>query len=112
MKHVDYGAGGAPEVLKIVEGPVPQPGPVDVLIHVAYAGVNGPDLAQRKGRYPPPPGASPLIGLECAGNVAAVGSNVTQWKPGDDVCALVFHDVVPPFFRCQLLFHVRKIALV
>ena len=88
MKHVDYGAGGGPEVLKIVEGPVPQPGPDDVLIHVLYAGVNGPDLAQRKGRYPPPPGASPLIGLECSGAISAVGSNVTQWKIGDQVCAL------------------------
>ena len=88
MKHVDYGAGGGPEVLKIVEGPVPRPGPDDVLIAVAFAGVNGPDLAQRKGRYPPPPGASPLIGLEAAGTVDAVGSNVMRWKVGDEVCAL------------------------
>ena len=55
MRQVDYGVGGEPDVLKIVEGPVPQPGPDDVLIAVHYAGVNGPDLAQRKGRYPPPP---------------------------------------------------------
>ena len=88
MRHVDYGAGGGPEVLKIVEGPVPRPGPDDVLIAVAFAGVNGPDLAQRKGRYPPPPGASPLIGLEAAGTVDAVGSNVMRWKVGDEVCAL------------------------
>lgn len=88
MRHVDYGAGGAPEVLKVVEGPVPQPGPDDVLIAVHYAGVNGPDIAQRKGRYPPPPGASPLLGLEASGTVAAIGANVTRWKAGDEVCAL------------------------
>ena len=88
MRHVDYGAGGGPEVLRIVDGPVPSPGPDDILIEVHYAGVNGPDLAQRKGRYPPPPGASPLLGLEASGVVAAVGANITRWKIGDSVCAL------------------------
>ena len=88
MRHVDYGAGGGPEVLRIVDGPVPSPGPDDILIEVHYAGVNGPDLAQRKGRYPPPPGASPLLGLEASGVVAAVGANITRWKIGDPVCAL------------------------
>lgn len=88
IRHVDYGAGGDPEVLRVVEGPVPTPGPDDVLIAVHYAGVNGPDIAQRKGRYPPPPGASPLLGLEASGTIAAIGANVTQWKIGDRVCAL------------------------
>ena len=88
MRHVDYGAGGGPEVLRIVDGPVPSPGPDDILIEVHFAGVNGPDLAQRKGRYPPPPGASPLLGLEASGVVAAVGANITRWKIGDPVCAL------------------------
>jgi len=59
-----------------------------VLIRVAFAGVNRPDVAQREGRYPPPPGASPLLGLEVSGEVAAVGAGVSQWKAGDAVCAL------------------------
>ena len=88
MKYVTYGDGGAPEVLHVVDGPVPAPGATDVVIKVAYAGVNGPDISQRKGRYPPPPGASPIIGLEVSGTIAAVGSGVTQWKVGDRACAL------------------------
>ena len=60
----------------------------DVLIHVRYAGVNRPDCIQRSGNYPPPPGASPIIGLEVAGTIAAVGANVTAWRVGDEVCAL------------------------
>jgi len=88
MRLVAHGAGGGPEVLSIVPGPVPVPGPLDVLIAVHYAGVNGPDISQRKGRYPPPPGASPVIGLEVAGTIAAIGAEVTQWKIGDTVCAL------------------------
>jgi len=88
MRLVAHGAGGGPEVLTIIEGPVPAPGPLDVLIAVHYAGVNGPDIVQRKGRYPPPPGASPVLGLEVSGTVAAIGAEVTQWKVGDTVCAL------------------------
>ncbi len=88
MRLVAHGAGGAPEVLTIIEGPVPAPGPQDVLLAVHYAGVNGPDIVQRKGKYPPPPGASPVLGLEVSGTVAAVGAEVTQWKLGDAVCAL------------------------
>lgn len=88
MRLVSHGAGGGPEVLSIVEGPVPTPGPQDVLIAVHYAGVNGPDIVQRKGRYPPPPGASPVLGLEVSGTIAAVGAGVTRWKVGDAVCAL------------------------
>jgi putative PIG3 family NAD(P)H quinone oxidoreductase len=88
MRLVSHGAGGGPDVLSIVEGPVPAPGPLDVLIAVHYAGVNGPDIIQRNGKYPPPPGASPVLGLEVSGTVAAVGAEVTRWKLGDAVCAL------------------------
>jgi putative PIG3 family NAD(P)H quinone oxidoreductase len=88
MRFVAHGAGGDPEVLQIQEAPLPVPGPSDVLVAVHYAGVNGPDIIQRKGRYPPPPGASPVIGLEVSGTIAAVGADVTQWKAGDAVCAL------------------------
>jgi len=88
MRFIAHGAGGDPDVLHVEEAPLPVPGPADVLIAVHYAGVNGPDIAQRKGRYPPPPGASPVLGLEVSGTVAAVGADVTQWKAGDAVCAL------------------------
>jgi putative PIG3 family NAD(P)H quinone oxidoreductase len=88
MKFVSYGAGGGPEVLRIETMPIPTPGPDDILVEVHYAGVNGPDVMQRKGRYPPPPGASPVLGLEVSGIVAAVGANVSEWKAGDAVCAL------------------------
>ena len=88
MRLVSHGAGGGPEVLSIVDGPVPAPGPLDVLIAVHYSGVNGPDIVQRKGKYPPPPGASPVLGLEVSGSVAAIGTEVTRWKIGDAVCAL------------------------
>jgi NADPH2:quinone reductase len=80
---------GGPEVLVPVERPDPVPGPDDVLIRVAGAGVNRPDVLQRKGAYPPPAGASDIPGLEVAGTIAAVGSNVGQWKVDDAVCALV-----------------------
>jgi NADPH2:quinone reductase len=79
---------GGPEVLKPEERPVPKPGPGQILIKVEAAGVNRPDVAQRLGRYPPPPGASDLPGLEVAGTVAAAGEGVTRWKQGDKVCAL------------------------
>ncbi len=68
---------------------MPQPGPGEVLIRVAAAGVNRPDVMQRKGRYPPPPGASDLPGLEVAGTIERVGDGVTEWRGGDAVCALV-----------------------
>ena len=79
---------GGPDVLKPGERPVPKPGPGQILIKVEAAGVNRPDVAQRLGRYPPPPGASDLPGLEVAGTVAAAGEGVTRWKQGDKVCAL------------------------
>jgi NADPH2:quinone reductase len=88
MTYMAHGAGGGPEVLVPATGPVPQPKPDEVLIRVVVAGVNRPDVAQRKGEYPPPPGASPVIGLEVAGEVVAAGAEVTRWKPGDRVCAL------------------------
>jgi len=69
--------------------PTPQPGPGEVLIKVAAAGVNRPDIAQREGNYPPPPGASPVMGLEVAGIVEAVGEGVTQWRKGDRLAALL-----------------------
>ena len=69
-------------------GPLPTIGDMDVLIKVAFAGVNRPDVAQRSGNYAPPPGASPIMGLEVSGTIAAVGAAVTQWRVGDAVCAL------------------------
>jgi NADPH:quinone reductase len=88
MRYIGYGEGGGPEVLHIAEGPVPEIGSREVLIEVHFAGVNRPDLLQRAGNYPPPPGASPILGLEVAGRVAAIGVEVTTWKVGDQVCAL------------------------
>jgi putative PIG3 family NAD(P)H quinone oxidoreductase len=73
----------------MAEGPVPTPGPGEVLIRVAAAGVNRPDVAQREGKYPPPPGASPILGLEVAGTIAAVGRDAGPWHEGDAVCALL-----------------------
>jgi putative PIG3 family NAD(P)H quinone oxidoreductase len=80
---------GAPEVLKWLEVPDPQPGPDDVLIQVAAAALNRADLMQRQGLYPPPPGAPPYPGMECSGTVIGTGANVTRWHPGDEVCALL-----------------------
>ncbi len=89
MTAVEISKPGGPDVLVARTLPVPRPGAGQILIKVAAAGVNRPDVAQRMGVYPPPPGHSPLPGLEVAGEVAAVGSGVTRWKPGDKVCALV-----------------------
>jgi NADPH2:quinone reductase len=80
---------GQPEVLKPVERPDPVPGAGEVLIKVAAAGVNRPDVMQRRGRYPPPPGASDLPGLEVSGTIVALGEGVTDWRAGDKVCALL-----------------------
>jgi len=89
MKVIEIaGKGGGPEVLTGATRAIPQPGPGQVLIRVAAAGVNGPDIMQRKGLYAPPPGASDLPGLEVSGEVAAVGGAVKRWKAGDKVCAL------------------------
>jgi putative PIG3 family NAD(P)H quinone oxidoreductase len=89
MICIEISTPGDPEVLKPVERPDPVPGPGDVLIAVAAAGVNRPDIMQRRGRYPPPQGASDIPGLEVAGTVAAVGEGVRDWRVGDTVCALV-----------------------
>ena len=89
MTAVEISAPGGPDVLKAKTQPVPKPGAGQILIKVAAAGVNRPDVAQRMGVYPPPPGHSPLPGLEVAGVVAAIGAGVTRWKLGDKVCALV-----------------------
>ena len=89
MRAVEITEFGAPEVLKIGTRPVPQPRAGEVLIKVEAAGVNRPDVSQRKGNYPPPPGASDLPGLEVAGEIVSLGEGVTEWKVGDRVCALI-----------------------
>jgi putative PIG3 family NAD(P)H quinone oxidoreductase len=81
-------APGGPEVLTAEERPLPAPGEGEILVRVRAAGVNRPDVAQRQGLYPPPPGASDLPGLEVAGEVAAVGPGTRRFAPGDKVCAL------------------------
>ena len=88
MYFVEHGAGGGSEVLRLAERERPLLRPNEVLIEVAYAGVNRPDVVQRMGRYPPPSDASPILGLEVAGRVVEVASDVTNWKIGDAVCAL------------------------
>jgi NADPH2:quinone reductase len=87
MRYIAHTAGG-PETMVIAEGPLPIPAADEVLIRVQAVGVNRPDVAQRAGSYPPPPGASPILGLEAAGEVAAVGADVTSYRVGDKVCAL------------------------
>src|SRR3954463_2496481 len=89
MRAVQISKPGGPEVLQATERPVPAPKPNEVLIKVAAAGVNRPDVLQRMGNYPVPPDASDLPGLEVSGEVVAKGSAVTLWNPGDKVCALV-----------------------
>lgn len=86
--EIEDGSGPA-EALKIAERPDPVAGPDQVLIRVRAAGVNRPDLLQRTGAYPPPPGASDILGLEIAGEIEAVGEGVTRWTVGDRVCALL-----------------------
>ncbi len=88
MPAVEMRGAGGPEVLHLTTRPVPAPRAHEVLVQVAAAGVNGPDMMQRKGLYPPPPGASDLLGLEISGTVVARGAAVTQWAVGDTVCAL------------------------
>lgn len=88
MRYIDIPEFGAPEVLCVKEGERPSPAANEVLIRVRAAGVNRPDVIQRQGFYPAPPGASPVPGLEVAGEVIAVGDSVTTWQPGDQVCAL------------------------
>ncbi|MBX6370259.1 MAG: NAD(P)H-quinone oxidoreductase [Rhodospirillales bacterium] len=86
MRFIETSGAGGPEVMRLAEGPAPTPGPDEVLIEVHWAGVNRPDVLQRAGNYPPPPGASPILGLEVAGKVL---KGAGRWKEGDEVCALV-----------------------
>ena len=87
MKYIDITQPGPAEALHLAEGPTPIPGSGEVLIRVEAAGVNRPDVVQRAGKYPPPPGASPILGLEVAGTVAAAAPD-SGWREGDRVCAL------------------------
>lgn len=80
---------GGPDVLSWAEVPDPEPGPGEVVIDIAAAGVNRADLMQSQGLYPPPPGAPPYPGLECSGRISALGDGVTGWQTGDEVCALL-----------------------
>ncbi len=80
---------GGPDVLQWTEQPDPEPGPDDVLVDVVATAVNRADLLQRQGRYPPPPGASEVPGLECSGRISRLGAGVAGWSPGDEVCALL-----------------------
>jgi putative PIG3 family NAD(P)H quinone oxidoreductase len=89
MRAVIAAEPGGPEVLSVVEVPDVSPGPGEVLLDVAATAVNRADLLQRKGVYPPPPGASDVMGLECSGTVAEIGADVSGWAVGDEVCALL-----------------------
>ncbi|MGH7934803.1 MAG: NAD(P)H-quinone oxidoreductase [Candidatus Binataceae bacterium] len=89
MKAIVFDQPGDASVLKIGEVPEPQPGSAELLINVRYAALNRADIVQRQGNYPPPPGASPILGLECAGEVAAAGLEVKGWRAGDRVMALL-----------------------
>jgi len=89
MRHVAVRAPGGADQLAILDAPLPTLAPGEVLIDVAYAGVNRPDIAQRAGHYPPPSDASPILGLEVSGTVAARAPDVTTWNVGDRVCSLV-----------------------
>lgn len=89
MRAVIADGGGGPEVLKLIERPVPQPGQGEILVRVHAGGINRPDVFQRLGNYPPPPGASDILGLEIAGEVVTCGEGATDFAPGDRVMALV-----------------------
>ncbi|WP_091380378.1 NAD(P)H-quinone oxidoreductase [Actinokineospora alba] len=89
MRAITISEPGGPEVMRWTEVPDPEPAAGEVLVRVAATAVNRADLLQRKGFYPPPPGTSEVIGLECSGTVAAVGEGVTGWRVGDAVCALL-----------------------
>jgi putative PIG3 family NAD(P)H quinone oxidoreductase len=88
MPVIEMSGPGGPEVLRLSTRPVPAPKPGQILVRVVAAGVNGPDIMQRKGLYPPPPGASDLLGLEISGEVVALGEGVAAWAVGDRVCGL------------------------
>ena len=89
MKFIHFNSNGPPDVLQLVQGESPQPKRGEVLIKVGAAGINRPDILQRKGFYPPPVGASPILGLEVAGTIIECGPESSPWKVSDRVCALV-----------------------
>ncbi len=89
MSAVEITEFGGPDVLRICRRPVPRPGPDELLVRITAAGVNRPDVMQRQGGYAPPPGASDIPGLELAGTIQAIGSKVTDWSLGEEICALV-----------------------
>jgi putative PIG3 family NAD(P)H quinone oxidoreductase len=89
MKFIHFNSNGSPDVLQLVQGEPPQPKRGEVLIKVGAAGINRPDILQRKGFYPPPVGASPILGLEVAGTIIECGPESSPWKVSDRVCALV-----------------------
>jgi putative PIG3 family NAD(P)H quinone oxidoreductase len=89
VRYVAYDAPGDPGVLHVAEAPAPEPKAGEVTVAVEAAGVSRADALQRRGLYPPPPGASPILGLEVAGTIAKLGDGVTAWQPGDRVCALL-----------------------
>lgn len=90
VRSIEITAPGGPEVLRVATGPVPRPGNGEVLIRTVAAGLNRADLLQRQGFYPPPPGASPTLGMELSGHIAELGPGTTsRWKVGDAVCALL-----------------------
>ncbi|MHA1567617.1 MAG: NAD(P)H-quinone oxidoreductase [Alphaproteobacteria bacterium] len=89
MSAIEITEFGGPDVLRICQRPVPRPGTGELLVRIAAAGVNRPDVMQRQGGYAPPPGASDIPGLELAGTIVAIGSQVTGWALGEEICALV-----------------------
>ena len=89
MRAIAIPTPGGPEALVIAERQVPAPGPGEVLIKIAHAGVNRPDVLQRQGGYPPPPGAPDIPGLEIAGTVVALGDEARRFRIGEEVCALL-----------------------
>ncbi len=89
MRFIRVVTPGGPEMLQIATGPVPQPGSGEVQIQVTAAGINRADLMQRQGKYPPPAGTSPILGMEVSGQITAVGEGAMRWQVGDEVCALL-----------------------
>src|SRR3954462_9064490 len=89
MRAVGITDPGGPQVLPLRDAPDPEPGPGEVVVDVVATAVNRADLLQRQGFYPPPPGASDVLRLECSGRVRAVGPGVEQWSVGEEVCALL-----------------------
>jgi len=88
MKQIEFSPDGRAESMRLVEAPIPKPRAGEVLIRVDHAGVNRPDVMQRAGKYPPPPDASPVLGLEVSGHIESLGEGVTGWPLGAPVCAL------------------------